>query len=155
MKPRPLALTLGDPAGVGPEITVKAWQALRGEPLSFFVVGDYAMLAAASPAGAGVLQRITAPDQAPDLFPQALPVLDLPLAAAAVAGRPSAASAPSVIGWIETARYLERVLGRVPYGQGSALRHVVGGACGGGFEWTSGPDGQLVGITALNSVKTA
>jgi 4-hydroxythreonine-4-phosphate dehydrogenase len=103
VKPRPLALTLGDPAGVGPEITVKAWQALRGEPLSFFVVGDYAMLAAASPAGAGVLQRITAPDQAPDLFPQALPVLDLPLAAAAVAGRPSAASAPSVIGWIETA----------------------------------------------------
>lgn len=55
-----------------------------------------------------------------------------------------------VIGRIETARYLERVLGRVPYGQGSALRHVVGGAGGGGFEWTSGPDaGQLVGITAL------
>jgi ketosteroid isomerase-like protein len=55
-----------------------------------------------------------------------------------------------VIGRIETVRYLERVLGRVPYGQGSTLRHVVGGADGGGFEWTAGPDAdQLVGITAL------
>jgi hypothetical protein len=55
-----------------------------------------------------------------------------------------------VIGRIETVRYLERVLGRVPYGQGSALRHAGGGAGGGGFEWTAGPDaGQLVGITAL------
>jgi ketosteroid isomerase-like protein len=55
-----------------------------------------------------------------------------------------------VIGRIETVRYLERVLGRVPYGQGSVLRHVVGGAGGGGFEWTAGPDAdQLVGITAL------
>ena len=55
-----------------------------------------------------------------------------------------------VIGRIETGHYLERVLGRVRYGQGSALRHVVGGAGGGGFEWTAGPDaGQLVGITAL------
>jgi ketosteroid isomerase-like protein len=55
-----------------------------------------------------------------------------------------------VIGRIETVRYLERVLGQVPYGQGSVLRHVVGGAGGGGFEWTAGPDaGQLVGITAL------
>jgi ketosteroid isomerase-like protein len=55
-----------------------------------------------------------------------------------------------VIGRIETVRYLERVLGQVPYGQGSSLRHVVGGAGGGGFEWTAGPDaGQLVGITAL------
>ena len=28
---RPLALTLGDPDGIGPEITAKAWQRLRGE----------------------------------------------------------------------------------------------------------------------------
>ena len=36
---RPLALTLGDPEGIGPEITAKAWQALRGEPeLAFALV---------------------------------------------------------------------------------------------------------------------
>jgi len=57
-----------------------------------------------------------------------------------------------LIGRIETARYLGRVLAEVPYGQSSSLRHVVGGTAGGGFEWTAGPDhghGGLVGITAL------
>jgi hypothetical protein len=55
-----------------------------------------------------------------------------------------------VIGRIEVARYLGRVLERVPYGRWSQLRHVVGGRGGGGFEWTAGPDaGGLVGITAL------
>jgi hypothetical protein len=57
-----------------------------------------------------------------------------------------------VIGRIETVRYLERALGRVPYGQGSALRHVVGGAGGGGFEWTAGPDDADGLITAITSV---
>jgi ketosteroid isomerase-like protein len=53
-------------------------------------------------------------------------------------------------GRIETARYLECVLGHVPYGLASTLRHVVGGPGGGGFEWTAGPHaGQLAGITAL------
>ena len=41
MKPGPLALTLGDPAGVGPEITVKAWQALRGSGPPFVAIGDF------------------------------------------------------------------------------------------------------------------
>ena len=55
-----------------------------------------------------------------------------------------------VIGRTETTRYLERVLGRVPYGHASTLRHIVGGREGGGFEWTAGPDTDgLVGITAL------
>ena len=31
MTPRPLALSLGDPAGIGPEIIVKAWHALRAD----------------------------------------------------------------------------------------------------------------------------
>jgi hypothetical protein len=52
-----------------------------------------------------------------------------------------------VIGRIEILAYLDRVLDQVPYGASSELRHVVGGAGGGGFEWTAA-DG-LVGITAL------
>jgi ketosteroid isomerase-like protein len=52
-----------------------------------------------------------------------------------------------VIGRIETVAHLDRVLDQVPYGRASELRHVVGGAGGGGFEWTAA-DG-LVGITAL------
>jgi ketosteroid isomerase-like protein len=55
-----------------------------------------------------------------------------------------------ITGRIETTRYLQRVLERIPYGKASALRHVVGGRGGGGFEWTAGPDaGHLFGITAL------
>lgn len=55
-----------------------------------------------------------------------------------------------VIGRTGTVRYLDRVLGRVPYGRASTLRHVVGGSGGGGFEWTAGPGlGGLNGITAL------
>ncbi len=55
-----------------------------------------------------------------------------------------------VTGRIEVTRYLERVLGQVPYGHASTLRHVVGGRSGGGFEWTTGPDAEhLTGITAL------
>jgi 4-hydroxythreonine-4-phosphate dehydrogenase len=103
VKPRPLALTLGDPAGVGPEIVVKAWQALRGERLSFLAVGDFQALASASAAGASILRRITSPQEVPRLFGEALPVLDLPLRAPVVAGQPSVTAAPAVIQWIETA----------------------------------------------------
>ena len=55
-----------------------------------------------------------------------------------------------VIGRIETARYLGRILADAPYGRSSSLRHVVGGAAGGGFEWTAGPQhAGMVGITAM------
>jgi ketosteroid isomerase-like protein len=55
-----------------------------------------------------------------------------------------------VIGKIESIRYLERILGHVPYGNASTFRHVVGGPNGGGFEWTAGPNADLLtGITAL------
>jgi hypothetical protein len=55
-----------------------------------------------------------------------------------------------VIGLVEAAAYLGRVLDNVPYGRLSRLRHIVGGSNGGGFEWTAGPSADaLVGITAL------
>lgn len=52
-----------------------------------------------------------------------------------------------ILGGIEAAAYLSRVIDAAPYGRGSVLRHVVGGDAGGGFEWTAA-DG-LVGITAI------
>ena len=45
---------MGDPAGVGPEIIVKAWSALRAEGPRFMVIGDAVSLASAS-GGAGVM----------------------------------------------------------------------------------------------------
>ena len=99
----PLALTLGDPAGVGPEIVMKAWAALRGTGPCFVVVGDYQSLASASPAGASVVRRVSGPSEAAGLFADAVPVIDAPLQHPVVAGQPSVACAAQVIRWIETA----------------------------------------------------
>jgi 4-hydroxythreonine-4-phosphate dehydrogenase len=101
--PRPLALSLGDPAGIGPEIIVKAWRALRDSGPAFMVIGDLEVLNAASAAGAATLQRVTGAEEAARVFSRALPVLDLPLQAQVVAGRPDPGYAPGVIRWIETA----------------------------------------------------
>lgn len=103
MTGQPLALTLGDPAGIGPEIVVKAWNALRKEGPAFVVVGDHDALASASGAGSKLLRRVASADEAAAIFPDALPVLDLPLRAPVVAGQPSAAAAAAIIQWIETA----------------------------------------------------
>jgi 4-hydroxythreonine-4-phosphate dehydrogenase len=103
VRPTPLALSLGDPAGVGPEIAVKAWQALRDGGPPFLVIGDFHILAAASPAGAAILARVGSPHEAMSVFARALPVLDMPLQGPVVSGKPSPANAPMVVRWIETA----------------------------------------------------
>ena len=103
MKPGPLALTLGDPAGVGPEIVVKAWQALRHDGPEFLVVGDFQSVASASAAGSSILSAVTSPAEAVASFRDRLPVLDLPLRYGVVAGQPSPAAGPAIIQWIETA----------------------------------------------------
>ena len=55
----PLALTQGDPAGVGPEIVVKAWAALKREGPAFLAVGDHDALASASGSGAQAVDHDT------------------------------------------------------------------------------------------------
>lgn len=95
---RPLAATLGDPAGIGPEILASAWSVLRESGPPFFVVGDARALAPWAP-----VRRITQVSDAASGFDEALPVLDLPLAHLPAAGAPSAESAPCVTRWIEVA----------------------------------------------------
>lgn len=99
----PLAVTLGDPAGIGPEIIVKAWSALRHEGPPFVVVGDARALASASSAGAAIVRPVGLPAEALNVFEHALPVLDLALNSPVIAGKPSAAAAPAIVRWIETA----------------------------------------------------
>jgi 4-hydroxythreonine-4-phosphate dehydrogenase len=94
---------MGDPAGIGPEIIVKAWRALRAEGPAFVVIGDFARMVAASPSGSAILARVTWPSEAQAVFTDAIPVLDLPLQAPVVAGRSDPVNAPAVIRWIETA----------------------------------------------------
>ncbi|WP_425997358.1 4-hydroxythreonine-4-phosphate dehydrogenase PdxA [Caulobacter sp. DWR1-3-2b1] len=100
MKTKPLALSAGDPAGVGAEIIAKAWAALRWEGPPFMVVGDARLLASA---GSGVkVKTVTGPVEALDVFPTALPVLDLPLLSPVVSGQPSSAHAAQIVRCIET-----------------------------------------------------
>ena len=96
---RPLVLTLGEPAGVGPEIVAAAWNALKTEPLAFAVIGDADLLRAQ-----GVLVvEINTPADALQPFGRALPVIHRPLPAAVEVGRPDPANAPAVADGIEEA----------------------------------------------------
>ncbi len=103
MKTGPLALTLGDPAGIGPEIVVKAWRALRLERTPFFVVGDARTVASAANGDCDAVRTISSPDEVEAVFADAIPILDLPLTTPVVAGQPSPAAAGAIIQWIETA----------------------------------------------------
>jgi 4-hydroxythreonine-4-phosphate dehydrogenase len=94
-----LALTMGDPAGIGGELTVKAWRARHRAGPVFFALDDPARLAAP---GAPV-REIKAPEEAAAIFPVALPVLPVRLANAAQAGKPDAANAPAIIASIRQA----------------------------------------------------
>lgn len=95
MTARPVALTCGDPAGIGPEIAVAAWRALGAE-LPFFWIGDPAHLPAETPQ-----VEIAAPDEAIAAAAQGFPVLLHPFAAPATPGRPDPANAAGVISAIE------------------------------------------------------
>ncbi|MBK0394631.1 4-hydroxythreonine-4-phosphate dehydrogenase PdxA [Ramlibacter algicola] len=80
---KPLAITLGDPAGIGGEIIAKAWRAAPQLTEGCFVVGDLAHLrrACAVVQGAGQLQLpvavIGAPAQAFDVPPRCIPLLQV------------------------------------------------------------------------------
>jgi 4-hydroxythreonine-4-phosphate dehydrogenase len=65
-------------------------------------VGDHDLLASAPEAGGVPLRRVPSPAEAAEAFPEAIPVIDLPVNGPVVAGKPSPAHAPSVIRWIET-----------------------------------------------------
>jgi len=94
-----LALSLGDPAGIGPEIIAKAWDALCNSGPAFMVIGDSGLLAAQGVA----VQRVSGPAEAIATFSSALPVLDQPLGHAVQPGVADKAHAPAIIQWIETA----------------------------------------------------
>jgi 4-hydroxythreonine-4-phosphate dehydrogenase len=105
---KPLALTMGDPAGIGGELTLKSWLALRATGPAFVSLNDPEHLAQlATNLGLTVpVQAISHPVQAGDLFPLALPVLPVKLAAAAVPGQPNPANAKAVVASIEQATKL-------------------------------------------------
>jgi 4-hydroxythreonine-4-phosphate dehydrogenase len=88
----PIALSVGEPSGIGPEIAARAWRHL-GTRLPFFVIGDPRHLS-----GHGVRAvEIDHPSLAASAATRGLPVLPHPFAAEAVPGQPDPANAQGVI----------------------------------------------------------
>ncbi len=96
---------MGEPAGVGGELTLKAWAALRDSGPVFVAIDDPARLSGIARAlGLDVpVREVGSLAEGAALFPQALPVLPQPLGSSAVPGRPDPAHAGAVIGSIERA----------------------------------------------------
>ncbi|HZT87405.1 MAG TPA: 4-hydroxythreonine-4-phosphate dehydrogenase PdxA [Stellaceae bacterium] len=101
----PLALTMGEPAGIGGEIALKAWLRRAERVPRFYLIDHPDRLATlARELGWQIpIQSIEAPEQAAAVFPRALPVLSVGGAPRARAGEPDAADAPLVLTAIETA----------------------------------------------------
>jgi 4-hydroxythreonine-4-phosphate dehydrogenase len=98
-------LTLGEPAGIGPDLAVAIWHR-RGElnlP-PFYIVADQKFLrrrAAVLRLDAPIAQ--VTPSSAVEAFRSALPVVSLDIAVTAEPGRPDGSSAPAAIGSIRRA----------------------------------------------------
>ena len=103
--PLPLAVTMGEPAGIGGELSLKSWMERRRNGRPFFVLDAPGRLAAL----AGLLKldvpirAIARADEAASVFASALPVMALSLAKTPQPGCPDVANAPATIAAIERA----------------------------------------------------
>jgi 4-hydroxythreonine-4-phosphate dehydrogenase len=99
--PLPIAISMGDPAGVGPEIIAKAWaENVRQQLPVFFAVGDVASISAVWD---GPIDRIDSPDQAGRRFRYALPVLHVHDCKELTPGKPNADGAHCALQSLELA----------------------------------------------------
>lgn len=106
----PVALTMGEPSGIGGEITLAAWTQLAATDAAFFAVDDPARLGRIATALApGMrIQAIAHPRDAAAVFHDALPVLDLGRSVEATPGQTFARNAAAVIDSIARAVALVR-----------------------------------------------
>ncbi|HUC60919.1 MAG TPA: 4-hydroxythreonine-4-phosphate dehydrogenase PdxA [Alphaproteobacteria bacterium] len=109
--PAPLAITMGEPAGIGGEILLAAWRARAEHALPpFFAIDDVDRLKAlARRLGLAVpVELVTEPEAARELFATALPVLHEPLVEEVAPGRPKGANGSAVLASIRRAVDLAR-----------------------------------------------
>ncbi len=102
---QPLALTLGEPAGIGPDLALAVWH--RRAELDvprFYVVGDPDFLSRrAGRLGLDVPIAAVTPAASAAAFASALPVVAIDVAVSAEPGRPDRSSAPAAIASIRRA----------------------------------------------------
>jgi 4-hydroxythreonine-4-phosphate dehydrogenase len=97
---KPLALTMGDPAGIGAEIAVKAWRARRELARPFLLIDDPDRFPR------DIAREVATPAEAAEIFSRALPILAETLPARAIPGQPDTKNAAAVIAAIERATRL-------------------------------------------------
>ncbi|MEQ5868512.1 4-hydroxythreonine-4-phosphate dehydrogenase PdxA [Sagittula sp. NFXS13] len=91
----PVAVSCGEPAGIGPELIESAWESLRAD-LPFFWIGEPSHLPGRVPH-----ELISEPAEAVAVSGRALPVLSLPMPGPRVPGTPQANHSAGVIRAIE------------------------------------------------------
>ena len=116
VSPPPLAVSLGDPAGIGPEVISKCWDNRDAFGLPPFVaIGDPRSLAAVWD---GPIEIVDEPRQADNAFDYGLPLIQLNAPSADTPGHPSVAGAHCSLDSLELAVGLAR--------SGSAAAVVTG-----------------------------
>ena len=102
---QPLALTLGEPAGIGPDLSLAIWHRRAELDIpQFYVVGDPEFLVRrAARLRLQVPVIAVSPNKAAEAFPSALPVVALGIDVSTEPGRPDQASAPAAIASIRRA----------------------------------------------------
>ena len=110
---RPLALSQGDPAGIGPDIAIAAWlQRSTADITPFIYLGDPDILMQrAAQLGVAVKIEAASPEEAIGVFGRAIPVLPVAAGTVIAAGLPDSASAGGTIEAIRRA-VEETVAGR-------------------------------------------
>ncbi len=102
----PLAVSLGDPAGIGPEVIAKAWAIREAHRLPpFFAIGDRRSIEAV---WNGPIAQIGHPGDAVSVFPEALPLLQVDDPGEIVPGQPNLAGARCALDSVEMAVGLAR-----------------------------------------------
>ncbi len=104
-----LILSMGDPCGIGPEITQKAWQALKSDPDIYFCVIAPPALYTEVP-----VKPISDPQEAKSVFATALPVL-------AIDGEPVIKAQPSPAHARAVTASIEKAVGYIMTGQARGL----------------------------------
>jgi 4-hydroxythreonine-4-phosphate dehydrogenase len=101
----PLALTMGDPAGIGGELTLAAWARLRRDGPAFVALDDPGRLEAlAARLGWEIpVAPVAGPEEAAEVFAERLPVMTIRLPGPSIPGQPDPLNAPAVLGSIERA----------------------------------------------------
>jgi len=149
MEVGPLAVALGDPAGIGPEIVAKAWDARGQYGLApFFAVGDQRSIESV---WSGPIRRIASPEDTAGCFDDALPLLQITDTGPINPGQPDLAGARCALDSLELAAGLARspmVGGLVTAPVAKAQLYAIGFAHPGQTEFVA----ERCGVAKSNTV---